>query len=319
MEYRPLGKTGLQVSRLCFGTLTLGPLQANLPLEQGAMLLQEAYCRGINFWDTAELYDNYHYLRLALGKINDVPVIVTKTYAFDRSQARASLEKARRELDLDVIPIFMLHEQESPLTLMGHREALDFFLECREKGLIKAVGISTHTLAAVNAAAEVEGIDVIHTIVNFKGLGIKDGALEEMLAALRRAHARGIGIYAMKVLGGGHLIPEAEKAIRFALDLEILDSMAIGISSLAELEVNLHYFEGRKPPAHLLRQVAQKKRRLKVEEWCSGCGTCLQHCPQEAITLSSADGQLRATVENSRCILCGYCGAHCPEFCLKIF
>ncbi|HHX74544.1 MAG TPA: aldo/keto reductase, partial [Firmicutes bacterium] len=36
MEYRILGKTGIHVSRLCFGTLTLGPLQSNLPLEQGA-------------------------------------------------------------------------------------------------------------------------------------------------------------------------------------------------------------------------------------------------------------------------------------------
>ncbi len=319
MEYRLLGKTGLNVSRLCFGTLTLGPLQANLPLEQGAELLQKAYSCGINFWDTAELYFNYNYLRLALKKIKDLPVITTKSYAYNREGALASLEKARREMDLDVIPVFLLHEQESALTLQGHKEALDFFLESKERGLINAVGISCHTVAAVEAAVDFGCLDVIHTIVNFKGIGIKDGTIEEMLEAITRAHKSGLGIYAMKVLGGGHLIPEAEKAINFALSLEELDSLAVGIASPAELTVNLQYFEGIKPPEHIVRELARKKRRLKVEDWCTACGSCVENCPQQALFLENEGEHLRAAVDHSRCILCGYCGAYCSEFCLKIF
>ncbi len=319
MEYRLLGKTGLHVSRFCFGTLTLGPLQSNLPLEQGAELLQEAYSYGINFWDTAELYANYDYLRLAIKKIKDLPVITTKTYAYDRKGALASLEKARREMDVDIIPIFMLHEQESALTLQGHKEALDFFLEAKERGLIKAVGISCHTVAAVEAVADLGCLDVVHAIVNFKGIGIKDGTIEQMLRAVTRARQSGLGVYAMKVLGGGHLIPEAEKALRFALDLEALDSLAVGISSPEELRVNLQYFQGMKPPERLLRDLARKRRRLKVDDWCIGCGSCVQKCTQRALSLQHEEGQLKAAVDHSRCILCGYCGAFCPEFCLKIF
>lgn len=67
------------------------------------------------------------------SKIKDLPVITTKTYAYDRKGALASLEKARREMDVDIIPIFMLHEQESALTLQGHKEALDFFGSKRER------------------------------------------------------------------------------------------------------------------------------------------------------------------------------------------
>lgn len=318
MEYRLLGRTGLTVSRLCFGTLTLGPLQSNLPLEEGAALLEEAYRCGVNFWDTAEHYRNYDYLRLALKKLQTLPMIATKSYAYDREGARASLEKARREMDIDVIPLFLLHEQESALTLKGHQEALDFFLEAKAKSLIKTVGISTHTVAAVQAAADWDGIDVLHAIVNYRGIGIKDGTIEEMLAAITRAYQNGLGIYGMKALGGGHLIATAEKAFDFVLGLEELHSCAVGISSLEELLVNIHFFQGLRPPLGTAQKLARKKRRLEIEEWCIGCGTCVENCPQGALFLEKTEPP-RAIVDHSRCILCGYCGAYCPEFCIKIF
>ena len=318
MEYRLLGRTSLTVSRLCFGTLTLGPLQSNLSLEEGAALLEEAYSCGVNFWDTAEHYRNYDYLRLALKKMQTLPVIATKSYAYDREGARASLEKARREMDIDIVPLFLLHEQESALTLKGHQEALDFFLEAKTKGLIKAVGISTHTVAAARAAADWDGIDVLHAIVNYRGIGIKDGTIEEMLAAIARAYQNGLGIYGMKALGGGHLIAAAEKALNFVLNLEELHSFAVGISSSEELLVNLHYCQGLKPPLEIAQKLALKKRRLEIEEWCIGCGACVENCPQGALFLEKTE-PARAAVDASRCILCGYCGAYCPEFCLKIF
>ena len=318
MEYRLLGRTGLTVSRLCFGTLTMGPLQSNLPLAEGAALLEEAYGYGVNFWDTAEHYQNYDYLRLALKKLQVLPVIATKSYAYDREGARASLEKARREMDIDIVPLFLLHEQESALTLKGHQEALDFFLEAKAKGIIGAVGLSTHTIAAVRAAADWGGIDVLHAIVNYRGIGIKDGTIEEMLAALARAYQNGLGIYGMKALGGGHLIASAEKAFDFVLNCSELHSFAVGISSSEELLVNLHYLRGSKPPSEIAQRLARKKRRLEIEEWCIGCGACVENCPQGALYLEETEPP-RAAVDASRCILCGYCGAYCPEFCIKIF
>lgn len=320
MEYRVLGRrAGLRVSRLCFGTLTLGPLQAGLTLEEGAELLAEAYHRGVTFWDTAELYYNYPYLRRAVQKIKEVPVIATKTYAWTRKGARASLEKARRKLDLDYIPIFLLHEQESALTLHGHRPALNFFLEAKLKGLIQAVGISCHTIAAVRAAINFQELDVIHPIINFQGIGIKDGKIEEMLRAVREAFEKGFGIYAMKVLGGGHLIREARKAINYVKNLPFVHSLALGMASKEELEANLLLMEGKELPQSLTLKLGGKKRRLKIEEWCTGCGACIEKCPQGALFLRDGRDSRRAAVDERLCIFCGYCGAACPEFCLKIF
>ena len=53
MQMNALGRSGLKVSRLCFGTLTMSPLQRNLSPEEGARLLVHAYERGVRFLDTA--------------------------------------------------------------------------------------------------------------------------------------------------------------------------------------------------------------------------------------------------------------------------
>ena len=66
MEYVELGKTGLKVSRLCFGALVIGPLQKNMPVEDGAAVIRAALERGVTFIDTAELYGTYGHIREAL-------------------------------------------------------------------------------------------------------------------------------------------------------------------------------------------------------------------------------------------------------------
>ena len=57
MEKVILGKTGIEVSKVGFGVLTMGASQMNLPLEDGSNLIEYAIERGINFFDTAEYYD----------------------------------------------------------------------------------------------------------------------------------------------------------------------------------------------------------------------------------------------------------------------
>lgn len=144
MEYRVLGNTRIKVSRMCFGSLTIGPLQRNLSISEGSRLILQALEVGVNFIDTAQLYRNYGYIRQALRGWREEVVIATKSYAYTAEMMKNALEEARRELDLDLIPIFMLHEQESEHTIRGHWPALEYLLKAREQGKVRAVGISTH-------------------------------------------------------------------------------------------------------------------------------------------------------------------------------
>src|SRR5699024_11157257 len=166
-----------------------------------------AYDKGINFLDTAEIYDNYKYIKEALKSINrEDYVISTKTYAYTKDLAKQSLEQALRELDTDYIDIFMLHEQESVHTINGHYEAIEYFIEAKKQGKIRSIGISTHRIDAAKAIKNFDEIEIIHPIVNKKGLGINDGTIHDMLKVLKELKEMGKGIYSMKPLGGGHLI-----------------------------------------------------------------------------------------------------------------
>lgn len=314
MDYRILGNTGIKVSRLCFGSLTIGPLQAKLPLKEGVRVLDAAFDNGVNLIDTAELYNNYMYLKEAIKNRRSKVIVSTKSYAYSKETAEKSLKKALEELDTDYIDIFSLHEQESEHTIRGHYEAIEYFIKAKEKGIIRAIGISTHAVAAVKASLKYPELEVIHPIINMAGLGIIDGSREEMLQAIEAAARAGKGIYSMKALGGGNLIKNAGECFDFVLNNENIHSVAIGMQSTAEVINNIAIFEKREVPVEIQKQIVNKKRRLLIDFWCIGCGSCSKKCNQNAIEI--IDGKAKVNAE--KCVLCGYCGAYCPEFCIKI-
>lgn len=310
-----MGRSGIEVSPLGFGTLTISPLQAGLPVSQGADVIRAALDRGVNLIDTAEIYETYPYIRQALqGRDTADILVISKSYAYTAPDMRRSVEEALRQTGLERLGGFLLHEQESAFTLRGHREALDELVRLRERGLIRVIGISTHAIAAVHSASLLPEIDVIHPLYNREGLGIMDGTAQDMLAAIADARSMGKGIYAMKALGGGHLIGNAEEALRQALSIPHFASVAVGMKSVAEVEYNCAIMNDEAVPDDVRAAVTALQRRLHVESWCRGCGRCVARCPFGALSLSEG----RAVVREEICMHCGYCAAVCPDFCLKV-
>ncbi len=314
MERVRLGDTNIEVSRLCFGSLTMTPFQANLSIKEGANLIQYAYEKGINFIDTAEIYDNYSYIKEALKTIKrEDYVIATKTYAYTKEMARDSLESALKEIETDYIDVFLLHEQESIHTIRGHFEAVEYFMKAKEEGKIRAFGISTHKIAGAIGAQKIKEVDLIHPIVNKNGIGIHDGNIDEMLKNLKDLHNMGKGIYAMKPLGGGHLIRKFEESLKFVRDIPYIDSIAIGMQSKDEIDANVKIIENKSIDLEIINSLKKKNRKLIVADYCIGCGNCQDRCQQNGINV--IDGM---AVPNDNCILCGYCATVCPEFCIKV-
>lgn len=314
MEKIILGNSKIEVSRLCFGSLTMTPFQANLSVDEGAYLIEYAFDKGINFLDTAEIYENYHYIKKALKSIKrEDYTIATKSYAYTKEMAQKSLELALNQLGTDYIDIFLLHEQESIHTIKGHFEAIEYFLKAKEMGKIRSIGISTHKVAGALGAKEFKEIEIVHPIVNKYGLGILDGSIDDMLDVLKDLHEMGKGIYGMKPLGGGHLIKNAEEAFNYVKEIPYVHSIAIGLQSIEEINANISLLENGFVPEDLKEKLKKKNRKLIVADYCIGCGKCVARCKNKGMDL--VDNQ---AIPNENCILCGYCATTCPEFCIKV-
>lgn len=94
MELVELGNTGIMVSPMCFGSLTITPFQSNLPVDKGAYLIRYAFEKGVNFIDTAQLYNNYEYISKGYKGISrNNYVVATKTYAWNKKTCSGSLRR----------------------------------------------------------------------------------------------------------------------------------------------------------------------------------------------------------------------------------
>ena len=316
MKQNALGNTGIQVSKICFGSLTMGSLQRNLSAFEGASLIEYAYERGVNFIDTAELYDTYAHIREALKRIpRDKLIIASKCYAFSEETAKVSFEKALKELDTDYIDVFMLHEQVSDHTIRGHYEAIEYFLKMKQQNKIKAIGISTHYISGVLAAMKYPEIQIVHPITNVNGLGIQDGSRSDMEIALKAYKAIGGGVFGMKPLGGGNLLSSLDACFDYILEQDYIDSIAFGMQSFEEIDYNIKRVNGEEISSELAQKVSKNDKKLQIADWCIGCGACVKKCDHKALSINNS----LAVVDRNRCVLCGYCASVCPEFCIKVY
>lgn len=312
-----LGRSGLEVTELCFGTLILGKLQADLAPAEGARAIRRALELGVNFIDTAKGYKTYDHTRLGVEGFSDV-VIASKSPVAGAKEMREDVETCLRDIGRETIDIFHLHLIKTHEDMVKREGALETLIRCREEGKIRAIGLSAHGPGGVLCALESEEIDIVFPIVNRKGLGINGGSLDDMIAAVRKVHATGRGLYAMKPFGGGHLIDDIPASIDFIRELSLFHSVAVGLKTPEEAEIMVGVFEGKPEAIELAHRTGKEraqKKRLHVYDWlCEKCGECVGACAQGAMSL----GEKSAEVDPDLCILCGYCAAACPNFAIRV-
>ncbi len=177
MKKNRLGKTDLFVTPVGMGTLTMGFSQKNLSIEEGSGIILHAVRSGINFIDTAEYYDTYRFLRPALDIIRsdpslDMPVISSKSLATGYDDMTRAVRDCLEKLEVPRIDIFLLHEVRGAADFDERREAWKALRDLKRKGLIRAIGISTHHADAAKRMVN-EECDVVFALINRTGLGIR--------------------------------------------------------------------------------------------------------------------------------------------------
>lgn len=229
-----LGKTGFRVSRLCIGT-DYASIYGGSPI--GCDILLRGFSLGVNFWDSSESYGSYPAIREATKVIDRSKVVITsKTYSGNVDGAERDLEGALHEIGTDYLDIFMLHAVDTSEDFNSRKSVLNFLLESKKRGIIRAVGVSTHSAEMALALADVPEVDVVLTVLNIEGLNIRERNLQLMHLAVKRLYDLGKGVYLMKALARGRLADRAEEALRYAFKIPHVHSVSVGIKSLRELE-----------------------------------------------------------------------------------
>ncbi|MDR2610231.1 MAG: aldo/keto reductase [Clostridiales Family XIII bacterium] len=321
MEKHILGNTGIEVTPVGMGVLTVGRTQLNYSVEHGAELVRYALERGINFLDTAEYYETYPQIRLALktaAATVQVPVIASKSLARDYRGMLAAVEDYRRTFDRDVADIFLLHEVREAPDFESRAGAWECLNDLKAKGIIRAIGLSTHHVDAAKLNAELAESDILFPLINKYGLGIRHGAgagtAKEMAAAIRRNAERGKGVFAMKAFGGGNHVADYRAALDYVRDLPGISSIMVGLGTPEEVDRLIEYAENRLADNYA-PDISEKTMRIDAGD-CEGCGACIKRCPNKAISLSPAGV---AEIDSAVCLTCGYCAPVCPTRALIMF
>ena len=242
MKTTILGSTGLRVSRLNFGTGSAGwagrSKQSDLGIDELSRLLRLAHDLGVNFWDTADQYGTHPHIRAALKGLDRSSVVINSKTTARGADAGADAERFLREMGTDYLDICMLHgmsERDWPRT---HAAAMEALSDCKRRGLVRAVGVSVHTLSALGAAGEHPWVDVILTRLTPAERGT-EVAPDRVVPQVARANAAGKGVYVMKVLGVGKYADDVPGAFRTVLASPWLHAMTVGMASEAEIRENV--------------------------------------------------------------------------------
>jgi aryl-alcohol dehydrogenase-like predicted oxidoreductase len=249
-EMIPVGKTKLKFSRFCLGTGMRGGKresnQTRMGKEKFDALLRGAYDRGVRTYDLADLYGTHGYLVPALKGIpREKYQIITKIWwrpggipEAERPDADAVVPRFLKELQSDYIDLLLLHCVESPKWPEELKKQMDILAKYKSKGVIRAHGVSCHSMEALEAAVNEPWVDTVHTRINPFGMSM-DGPPEKVVPILKRLHAAGKGIIGMKLIGEGRLRNDDAKrneSVRFVLGLGCVDVLNVGCENLDEVD-----------------------------------------------------------------------------------
>src|SRR4051812_9530403 len=246
--HRPLGKTGVQVPVLGYGTAPLGKIKLmDAPLiHKSARLLNYAIDRGITYLDTSPDYGSQPKLGEVMASRRDAVFLATKVNKRRRDDVLKELRQNLKELQTDHVDLVQVHaintmaDLETALAPDGALTALE---EARRQGMTRFVGITGHARPWVLARA-LERYDFDTVLVAIGAVDRLVNAPEEILLPV--AQAKQAGVIAMKVYGHGELKQRA-LALRFALSLPGVSLAIVGMDDESRIEENLRLAESLAP------------------------------------------------------------------------
>jgi 1-deoxyxylulose-5-phosphate synthase len=248
-DWVTLGKSGVKVTRLAFGTGTMsGRTQRELGQVEFTKLVRHAYDRGIRFFETAESYGGMHeMLGVALEGIpRDSYRLMSKVTTHDGVDPQEKIDELRKLAKTDYFDVMLLHWQHTATWPTDTVRWQDGILEAQAKHAVMGHGASVHGLPALRQFPENKWLDIAMIRMNHKGakMDAEDyntsgpGNVSEVVTHVKQVRADGMGVISMKLVGEGTFTnrEDRQKAMRFAFKNAGVDSVTVGYKNTAEVD-----------------------------------------------------------------------------------
>ena len=267
---RQLGRTGVEVTILGLGGE--GILRTHGYEREAYALINRALDLGITYCESARAYDGSEsYYGKALRERRSEVFLTSKSHARDKAGALAHLHETLRTMRTDHLDLWQVHDVrtgEEIEEIFGPGGAIEAFVEAREKGRVRFIGVTGHhDPAVIRACIERFPFDTVLLPVNPAEPAHRSFIGE----AIPAAREREMGIVGMKVYlrGLASQIPGhagMEPYLRFALSQPV-STIIIGCDDLMQLEENVRFARAFAPMTNdeqeaLVRRVAPFARQL---------------------------------------------------------
>ena len=317
MEYRVLGKTGLNISRVGLGGIPIQRIDAEGTKQLGHQLMDA----GVNYIDTARGYTvSEQYLGYALEGIRDKFVLATKSMARTKEAMAKDIDISLGNLKTDFIDLYQVHNPNMAQLeqVVGEGGALEALLEAREQGKIGHIGLTAHSVEVFEKALELPWVETImfpYNIVETQGE-----------ALIKKCAEKNIGFVDMKPLAGG-AIEDATLAMRFLVSNPDVTVVIPGMADAREIEQNLAAAENTAPLSAEEREKVAQVRQTLGTQFCRRCNYCAPctvgisipsvflfqgYLDRYGLEAWAKDRYNSMAVKASACIQCGACEPRCP-------
>jgi aryl-alcohol dehydrogenase-like predicted oxidoreductase len=248
-DWVTLGKSGVKVTRLAFGTGTIGGrVQRELGQDQFTKLVRYAYDRGIRFFETAESYHEMHrMLGVALNGIpRDSYRLMSKVTTREGVDPLQKIDELRKLANTDYFDVMLLHWQHVATWPEDSRRWQDGIMEAQAKQAVIAHGASVHGLPALRQVPGNEWLQVAMIRMNHKGVRMDAedfdtnglGNVSEVVTHVKQVRKQDMGVISMKLVGEGEFTAREDRqaAMRYAFRNAGVDCVTVGYKNTAEID-----------------------------------------------------------------------------------
>ena len=246
-----LGNSGLETTLIGFGTgVSATNRSAALTRQdhgESLAALRHAYDRGMRMYDAADAYGTHQIVAEAMKSMErDEIMLSTKMWVQrggipepERPDADVVVDRFRKELNTDYIDLVQIHLMTSQTWTDDWKKQMDILDNLKSKGIIKAHGVSVHSLDAMKTALASPWVDVIHVRINPYGISMDKPEPEEVVDVINKLHASGKGVIGMKLIGAGRYGSDSDRidnAIKFVTGLGSVDMMVVGFEHKEQID-----------------------------------------------------------------------------------